>query len=286
MAAADAEALRMKAEGEKAQLRERIRQQLNLILETRESARGLIVNISDVLFDFNKYTLKPGAREKMAKVSGILLAYPGLKIQVEGHTDSVGTDEYNQRLSEQRADTRCATTWSRRACQPGQSARLALARATRWRSNDTAAGRQQNRRVELVVSGEPIGIEGTMPTTGSPQAFNPPLNRSHRSRGAGVPCPSNPVSSRLSKHFQSKKLAGVLAKITHGVAQLTGHPVETLVGIRPREQRIRIHLIHRVESSTPPSDSNPRTGGQTAGTPPNEAPSGSAEESWAVVRNC
>src|SRR5258707_14791478 len=103
MAAAEAEPLRGAAEAEKTQLRERLRQQLNLILETRESARGLIVNISDVLFDFNKYTLKPGAREKLAKVSGILLAYPGLKIQLEGHTDSIGSDEYNQKLSEQRA---------------------------------------------------------------------------------------------------------------------------------------------------------------------------------------
>src|SRR4029079_11524827 len=103
LAAQEADRLRQNAENEKTALRERLRQQLNVILETRESARGLIVNISDVLFDFNKFTLKPGAREKMAKVSGILLAYPGLKIQVEGHTDSVGSDDYNQTLSEQRA---------------------------------------------------------------------------------------------------------------------------------------------------------------------------------------
>src|SRR5258707_13036954 len=103
MAAAEAEPLRGAAEAEKTQLRERLRQQLNLILETRESARGLIVNISDVLFDFNKYTLKPGAREKLAKVAGILLAYPGLKVQLEGHTDSIGTEEYNLKLSEARA---------------------------------------------------------------------------------------------------------------------------------------------------------------------------------------
>src|ERR1043165_2118587 len=92
------------AEAEKPGRRERLRQQLNMILETRETARGLIVNISDVLFDFNKYTLKPAAREKMAKVSGILLAYPGLKLQLEGHTDSIGTDAINQKLSEQRAE--------------------------------------------------------------------------------------------------------------------------------------------------------------------------------------
>ncbi|MGA9672860.1 MAG: OmpA family protein, partial [Terracidiphilus sp.] len=86
------------------QMRERLRQQLNQVLQTTESARGLIVNMSDVLFDFNKYTLKPEAREKLAKVSGILLSYPGLKLQVEGYTDSIGSDDYNQKLSEQRAD--------------------------------------------------------------------------------------------------------------------------------------------------------------------------------------
>ena len=151
---------RQQAESERAQLRERLRQQLNLILETRESARGLIVNISDVLFDFNKYTLKPGAREKMAKVSGILLAYPGLKIQVEGHTDSVGGDEYNQRLSEQRAAT-VRDYLTAQGVPSGSVTAVGFGKAQPVASNDTAAGRQQNRRVELVVSGEPIGVEGT-----------------------------------------------------------------------------------------------------------------------------
>jgi outer membrane protein OmpA-like peptidoglycan-associated protein len=150
---------RQQAEADKTQLRERLRQQLNLILETRESARGLIVNISDVLFDVNKYTLKPGAREKMAKVSGILLAYPGLRIQIEGHTDSIGTDEYNQRLSEQRADSVRDYLVAQGVPNPTVSA-VGLGKADPVASNETAAGRQQNRRVELVVSGEPIGVEG------------------------------------------------------------------------------------------------------------------------------
>jgi outer membrane protein OmpA-like peptidoglycan-associated protein len=149
-----------KANAEKAELRERLRQQLNLILETRESARGLIVNMSDVLFDFNKYTLKPGTREKLAKVSGILLAYPGLKIQVEGHTDSVGTDAYNQKLSESRANA--VRDYLATQGVPGNSiTAVGFGKQDPVASNDTAAGRQQNRRVELVVSGEPIGI-GTM----------------------------------------------------------------------------------------------------------------------------
>jgi outer membrane protein OmpA-like peptidoglycan-associated protein len=150
----------MQAENEKTALRERLRQQLNLILETRESQRGLIVNISDVLFDFNKYTLKPGAREKLAKVSGILLAYPGLKIQVEGHTDAIGSDEYNQKLSQQRADGVREYLVSQ-GVPAATIAAIGLGKGDPVATNDTAAGRQQNRRVEMVVSGEPIGIEST-----------------------------------------------------------------------------------------------------------------------------
>lgn len=155
-----AEAARMQAENEKTALRDRLRQQLNTILETRESARGLIVNISDVLFDTAKYTLKPGAREKMAKVSGILLAYPGLRIQVEGHTDSVGGEEYNMKLSEQRSGAVRDYLVSQGVPAAMVSA-VGFGKGQPVASNDTAAGRQQNRRVELVVSGEPIGVEVT-----------------------------------------------------------------------------------------------------------------------------
>ena len=146
------------AETEKTQLRERLRQQLNTILETQETARGLIVNINDVLFDFNKYTLKPGAREKMAKVSGILLAYPGLKIQLEGHTDNVGSDDYNMKLSERRADA--GRDYLTQQGVPADSiSAVGLGKDNPVASNDTAAGRQRNRRVDMVVSGEPIGID-------------------------------------------------------------------------------------------------------------------------------
>jgi len=148
---------RQQAEAEKTQLRERLRQQLNLILETRETQRGLIVNINDVLFDFNQYTLKPGAREKLAKVSGIILAYPGLKIQLEGHTDSVGTDEYNMTLSQQRADS-VRTYMVSQGVPADTVAATGLGKADPVATNDTAAGRQQNRRVDMVVSGSPIGI--------------------------------------------------------------------------------------------------------------------------------
>jgi outer membrane protein OmpA-like peptidoglycan-associated protein len=164
-ASAEADRLRQmnqQSEQEKTQLRERLKQQFNSILETRETARGLIVNISDVLFDFNQYTLKPGAREKLAKVSGILLAYPGLKIQLEGHTDSIGTDDYNMKLSQQRADAVMQYLVTQGVPDAGLTS-VGLGKAGPVASNDTDAGRQQNRRVEMVVSGDPIGVVGNLP---------------------------------------------------------------------------------------------------------------------------
>ena len=165
LAAQQSDAQRLQAEAEKTALRERLRNQLNMILETRETQRGLIVNINDVLFDFNKYTLKPGAREKLAKVAGILLAYPGLKVQLEGHTDAIGTDEYNQKLSEQRADS--VRVYMVAQGVPGDTVTaIGLGKSGPVATNDTAAGRQQNRRVDMVVSGQPIGIDMTPPTQG------------------------------------------------------------------------------------------------------------------------
>ena len=167
-----AEADRLKAEherqqavNEKDQLRERLRQQLNRILETRETARGLIVNINDVLFGFNKANLTPDAREKMAKVAGILLAYPGLKVKLEGHTDTVGSDEYNMKLSARRAEA--VRDYLVEQSVPSDSVTaVGLGKSNPVASNDTAAGRQQNRRVDMVVSGAPIGIDQSGPSTG------------------------------------------------------------------------------------------------------------------------
>ena len=153
------------AEREKAELRERLRQQLNSVLETRETARGLIVNLSDVLFDFDSANLKPDAREKLARVSGILLAQPDLNIAVEGHTDSVGTDSYNLRLSEQRASSVRDYLVSRGGIQQGAVGTSGFGESQPIASNDTAVGRQQNRRVELVVSGEAIGTTAAPAST-------------------------------------------------------------------------------------------------------------------------
>lgn len=151
----EAESATERLSRERAELREKLQQQLNLILETRESARGLIVNMSDVLFDTGSATLKPGAREKLARVAGVLLAYPGLEIDVEGHTDSVGGDTYNQQLSERRAESVRAYL-VRQGIPPDAIDAAGFGEVRPVVTNDTAAGRQQNRRVELVVSGEAI----------------------------------------------------------------------------------------------------------------------------------
>jgi len=159
LAAQEAERLRHKAESERAELRARLLSQFNLILETRDSARGLIVNMSDVLFDTAKYTLRPGARERLAKVAGIILGHPGLRLEVEGHTDSVGAEAYNQRLSEQRAGSVRDYLIQQGISESNSLAAKGFGETRPVASNDTAAGRQHNRRVELVVSGEVIGTE-------------------------------------------------------------------------------------------------------------------------------
>ena len=155
-AAAQSEQLRQQAEKEKQELRARLLEQLNKILSTRDTARGLIANLSDVLFKTGSYELLPGSRERLAKVSGIVLAYPSLHLEVEGHTDSVGSDAYNQELSEQRANAvrdylieQGIGTDSIQARGFGKTQPIA--------TNDTPEGRQQNRRVELVLSGDAIG---------------------------------------------------------------------------------------------------------------------------------
>jgi outer membrane protein OmpA-like peptidoglycan-associated protein len=144
------------AEREKQELRSKLAKQLNTILQTKDTAKGLVANMPDVLFDTGKFTLKPGAREVLAKLSGIVMAYPSLMLDVGGYTDSVGTDALNQTLSENRAgavrDFLVAQGISRTSIASqgfGEGQPIA--------TNDTASGRQQNRRVELVVSGEVIG---------------------------------------------------------------------------------------------------------------------------------
>ncbi len=155
-AAAQSEFLRQQAEKEKSELRARLLQQLNSILATRDSARGLIANMSDVLFRSGSFELLPGARERLAKVSGIILAYPSLHLAVEGHTDSIGSDDYNQNLSEQRASA-VRDYFAQQGISAASIEAHGFGKTEPIATNDTPEGRQQNRRVELVLSGDAIG---------------------------------------------------------------------------------------------------------------------------------
>jgi outer membrane protein OmpA-like peptidoglycan-associated protein len=138
------------------ELRAKLLQQFNVIFATRDTARGLIVSLSDVLFDTGKSTLRPVAREKLAKISGIVLAYPDLRLAIEGNTDSVGSDAMNQQLSEQRAGS-VRDYLAKENIPAASMTSKGFGKTQPVASNDTAEGRQQNRRVELVVSGEVIG---------------------------------------------------------------------------------------------------------------------------------
>src|SRR6202162_4952715 len=164
LAAAEADRQRQEAIRQKEEMRARLLAQLNQVLQTRDTVRGLIVSMPDVLFDFNKYTLKPEARERLARISGIVLAYPDLKLQIEGYTDSIGSEEYNQTLSEKRAETVRAYLISSGVSMDSVAAR-GKGKADPIADNSTAAGRKLNRRVEMIVSGDVIGSELAQPVT-------------------------------------------------------------------------------------------------------------------------
>ena len=153
-------------------VRERLRGQLNSVLQTSETARGLIVNMSDVLFDTGKYTLKTDAQIALAKVAGILQAYPGLKLQVEGYTDSVGTADYNQKLSENRAGA-VRDFLVQQGVQMSNITATGYGESDPVASNDTAKGRSQNRRVQLVVSGDAIGVDQQSGPSGAASPAQP-----------------------------------------------------------------------------------------------------------------
>jgi outer membrane protein OmpA-like peptidoglycan-associated protein len=172
-AAADADRQRQEAIRQKEEMRARLLAQLNQVLQTRDTPRGLVVSMPDVLFDFNKYTLKPEARERLARISGIVLAYPDLKLQIEGYTDSIGSDEYNQTLSEKRAESVRDYIVSSGVTMNNVAAQ-GMGKADPVADNSTAAGRKLNRRVEMIVSGDVIGTAIT-PGTPSSQTV-PPAN--------------------------------------------------------------------------------------------------------------
>ena len=171
-AAASSDQQLQQAVKDREELRAKLLQQFNAILVTRDTARGLVVSMSDVLFDTGKYTLRPLAREKLAKISGIVLAYPDLKLAIEGNTDSVGSDEMNQTLSEQRAAA-VRDYLAKENIPMTSMTSQGFGKTQPVASNDTAEGRQQNRRVEMVVSGDVIGttvgiVSLNLPLTSQP----------------------------------------------------------------------------------------------------------------------
>ncbi|MGB6432005.1 MAG: OmpA family protein, partial [Candidatus Acidiferrales bacterium] len=160
-AAAQAQAAQQAAaqsELEKRQLRAMLLEQFNKILPTTDTPQGLKVNMADVLFAFGKYNLKPEAREALAKLTGIVMGHPGLELTIDGYTDSVGTDAFNQNLSDQRAGAVHDYVVAQ-GLAPASTTAQGFGKSDPVASNDTAAGRQQNRRVEIIISGEVIGTQ-------------------------------------------------------------------------------------------------------------------------------
>jgi outer membrane protein OmpA-like peptidoglycan-associated protein len=182
------------ARAREAQLREQLRQQLNSILQTQETPRGLVVNLSDVLFATARYDLKQDTQLKLARIAGIFLAHPDLRVQVEGYTDNVGGEQYNQKLSEQRADT-VQSFLIAQGLSPQNVSAIGYGMSNPVADNSTAAGRQQNRRVEMVVSGPSIGIPnqaapGQTPAPyGTPAPYQAPQPAPYQ---APHPAPANP----------------------------------------------------------------------------------------------
>jgi len=184
-----AEAAAAQAAQQEADMRERLKQQLNSVLQTQESARGLIVNMSDVLFAFNKYELKTDAQIKLAKISGILATYPNLKVQVEGYTDNIGSDDYNLKLSQERA-TAVQGFLVEQGVPPDNVSAQGYGKADPVADNATSAGRAANRRVSLVVSGQSIGVQEQAPTSSS--ASPPSVTQPTPAQQQPIPAPSNP----------------------------------------------------------------------------------------------
>jgi len=153
-AAAKAETERVRAAAEKA--RADLLQQLNRVLETKDTPRGLVVNMAETLFDTGKFDLRPEAREKLARLSGILATHPELHLDVEGHTDNTGGLQVNQKLSDQRAEAVAKYLVAQGVSEKTINS-AGLADGHPIADNSTAEGRQKNRRVEIIVSGAGIG---------------------------------------------------------------------------------------------------------------------------------
>lgn len=173
-AANEADQQRQEAIRQKEEMRQRLLAQLNQVLQTRDTARGLIVSMPDVLFAFNQHTLKPEARERLARISGIVLAYPDLRLEIDGYTDAIGSDQYNQTLSDKRAEAVRDYLVNSGVSMNNVVAR-GLGKSDPVADNSTTAGRKLNRRVEMIVSGDVIGTQLSPDTLGAQSQS--PVNR-------------------------------------------------------------------------------------------------------------
>jgi outer membrane protein OmpA-like peptidoglycan-associated protein len=185
-AAEESDRQRQEAIRQKEEMRARLLNQLNQVLETKDTERGLVVNMPDVLFDIGQYTLKPAARERLARISGIVAAYPDLRLQIEGYTDSIGSDQYNQTLSEKRAAS-VRDYLVNSGVSINNVVAQGMGKSSPIADNSTAAGRKLNRRVEMIVSGESIGT--VMGAQGDPSTGQAP--------GAPVPVTTAPAPAQI-----------------------------------------------------------------------------------------
>ena len=151
----EADSLRRAAEAASARLNDALTQLRTLVAEItnlRETSRGLVISLSDILFETGKATLKPGAVQNITRIAAVLNQYPDYQISVEGHTDSRGTDAYNQKLSDDRARA-VADALVSAGVSPGRISSKGFGETQPVATNSTAAGMQQNRRVEVIVLG-------------------------------------------------------------------------------------------------------------------------------------
>jgi len=196
-AAEEANRLRQQAEMERDQLRQQLLQQFNAVLPTHETPRGLVINIGDLLFATGKYDLTEKARESLARIAGIIESHPGLHLVVEGYTDNTGSPEFNEKLSNQRADA-VHDFLIQQGVNPQDITAVGYGENFPVASNSTAQGRALNRRVELVVSGEIIGVKIGVPPSAQqnsgPSNTVPPAQQPPPSTPGSAGSQSNPLS--------------------------------------------------------------------------------------------
>jgi len=120
-------------------------------MRAKQTDRGMMLTLGNVLFDTGGDTLKPGADELVSRLSQFLQNHPDIKVRIEGHTDSIGSDSYNQALSQRRAEA-VATALETRGVPATRIEAVGRGKSAPVAGNDTSAGRQQNRRVEIIFS--------------------------------------------------------------------------------------------------------------------------------------